>query len=652
MIQDRSVDRRFSTDFRTYELYWRLQVHLMAGQFSKFFTLSLVLIAAWPVTLFDSLASICAAAESANSAHPVSVVEADIYVGKFKTTMRLKCFAEDLELLQGVEPYEDGNYDNKELVEATRDHAKYLNEKILIMDVDGVPMKGKVIEIIDFDIPEEGIPSGQLMNYSMGYVIEYSYDAPPEFITINQQMVAEGALLPSELKILMKQAGSDTPYTHMMKPDQPETFSFDWDKPLLSSDASETDWKAWFEEQREKTLGITSYSSVYSFIYITDHEVRNEVLIPLATLTTMMEFERADKSFLDIPEQDLARKKIEQFFSMGNPVQIDGQKIEPIFDNVQFYGLDLRDFAMQSERRKVSMASGRVGIIMRYPAKKSPQKVEVTWDVFNSVIRSVDAVVFPHDEVKKTEFSKFLENNTYTWENPGRPELPKITTVDANIDVAAHQPLWPKFPWLTALMLVAATVLLAGTRVQGGGQVVARMLGGLLIVGAVLCVPYFQTDLYPTGNKFSISDEKASEVFYSLHTGLFRAFDFHDEADVYDSLAQSVDGELLRELYLQINESLRVQEQGGAIARIEKVELLDGEVREPNEPFDFQEPGFAMQAKWNLVGEIEHWGHIHERTNQYDALFTVQIKDNAWKITSMDVIDQPPAIVKTRVRKF
>ena len=29
--------------------------------------------------------------------HPVSVVEADIYVNRFKTTMRLKCFAEDLE---------------------------------------------------------------------------------------------------------------------------------------------------------------------------------------------------------------------------------------------------------------------------------------------------------------------------------------------------------------------------------------------------------------------------------------------------------------------------------------------------------------------------------------------------------------------------
>ncbi|MGB1930205.1 MAG: hypothetical protein ACPHO8_12920 [Mariniblastus sp.] len=225
---------------------------------------------------------------SAPKSHPVSVVEADIYVNRAQTTMRLKCFAEDLELLQGVEALEDGFYDSEELLDATKDHAEYLAERITIRDANGNLFQPKITEIIDIEIPEEGIKAGMLMNYPMGFEIEFKYDEPPEFITIQQNMVAEGALLPSELKILLKQAGSDTPYMHMMKPGAPETFRFDWDKPILSTDASEKEWEVWFEEQREKNLGITSYSSVYSFIYITAHEVRHEILIPLATLATLI----------------------------------------------------------------------------------------------------------------------------------------------------------------------------------------------------------------------------------------------------------------------------------------------------------------------------------------------------------------------------
>ncbi len=303
--------------------------------------------------------------------HPVSVVEADVYVNRAKTVMRLKCFAEDLELLQGVEADENGLYDSEELHEATQDHAQYLAERIELIDANGEKLKARVVEIVDFDIPADGIRAGTLMNYQMGFVLEFDYDKPPEFLTMNQRMVADGQLLPSELKILLKQAGSDTPYVHMMKPNQPETFRFDWDKPALSSEASEKEWAEWFNEQREKTLGITSYSSVYSFIYITNFEVRHEVLIPLATLSTMIDMERADEAYLDIAEQDAAREKIEALFSVGNEVEIDSVVVKPVFDRVDFYGLDLSDFAMQAERRKISMANGRVGVIMVYSTKGS-----------------------------------------------------------------------------------------------------------------------------------------------------------------------------------------------------------------------------------------------------------------------------------------
>ena len=616
---------------------------LMFGVVASLFASSLA-----STVSFSRSASVC----GTRGLHPVSLVEADIYVTKKKLVMRLKCFAEDLELLQGVEPYEDGKYDNTELEEGTVDHGKYLLEKIRILDANGEQLKGKITEVKSFEIPEEGIAAGTLMSYSMGYVIEYRYDAPPEFITIEQEMVAEGALLPSELKILMKQAGSDTPLTHMMKPNTPETFQFDWENQPLNQDASTEDWAAWFAEQREKNLGIQSYSSVYSFLYITRREVRQEVLIPLASLSTFIDIDSKDERFLEVDEQTALKPKIETLFLNANPVQVGGWTVKPNFDRIDFYGLDLRDFAMQSERRKVSMANGRVGVIMSYKVDGSPRNVSFTWDMFNSVVRSVDAIVFALDDVKRTQFSKFIENNTYEWAKPDMEASEPIGTVAAEYDL----PVWRNFPWLSLLLIIGAAVAMLMAKfgtASGEDRHKQYIWAGGLTTAAVLLFPLVSFNLYmPWQKPMRIDGERADSVFATLHGNLFRAFDYVEESEVYDGLAKSIDGPLLSDLYLQLNDSLRIKEQGGAVSTITSVNLLEGELRENEGYFPDTKPGFVYRCKWNLVGTIEHWGHIHERTNVYDATFDVQAINNEWKIREMNLQDAPQGVVKTRVRKL
>ncbi len=598
------------------------------------------------------------------SQHPVSVVEADIYVKRFSTTMRLKCFAEDLEMLQGVEVLEDGFYDSEELLDATKDHAKYLAEKVQLIDSTGVQLKAKITEIVDIEFPDDGegrIPSGQLMSFQIGFSFEYSYEKPPEFLTINQQMIAEGALLPSELKVLLKQAGSDQPYIKMLKPDKPETFRFDWDKPALNSDASEKEWEEWFNEQREKSLGITSYSSVYSFIYITHTEVRHEVLIPLATLATMIEFERAETSYLDIDEQDAAAEKIKMLFSVGNPVKIDSVEVKPVFDRIDFYGLDLRDFAVQAEKRKISMANGRVGLILSYSTKGTPREVDVTWDKFNSAIKTVDSVVFVFDKVLKTKFSMFLEDNTYRWSEPARQPLPPITDVSTSLDfenlpleMTNHRKIEVSIASLVmvGLALLAFPVALFWSGKRSVVLGIAAILGiGAWAAHGVTLKPF---DDLRVESEFIMPPGQATDVFIQLHKNMFRAFDYRQESDIYDALANSVEGDLLRELFLKINESLKVREQGGAVSRIDNVEIVEGgRLDGDTTVFPLSSPGFYYHCRWNLVGSIEHWGHLHQRTNQYDADFKISLVDDAWKITDMNMIGDPkPGVIKTSLRKF
>jgi hypothetical protein len=580
-----------------------------------------------------------------SAAHPISVVEAKIFVQKNRMLMNLKCFADDLELIQGMEPLPDGTFDEDEMKEATRDHAEFLLDRIDILDANGHKMEGRIIEALPPDAPANQIKSGDLMSLFCNFQYEYNYDVPPEFITINQRMMGEGYILPSELQISMKQSGSDTPFQHIMKPEQPETFHFDWDNPILNQSASDEDWATWLDEQRKKTLGITSYSSVYSFIYITNHEVRHEILIPLASLALMIDFERADQSFLDIPEQDAAREKIATFFTADHDIQIDGVNVQPVVERIDFYGLDLRDFAIQAERRTISMASGRVGVILSYSTKTPPTNVRVEWKTFNEVsMQTVDSVIIAYDQITQTQFSRFLADNTYEWKSPARPPLPSIHAISADITQQMNRRKLP--------IGLLAPLVVGGVLLGLGALRKSATLGVLACLVALIAIPLreFSVDSILSNRTLQIADDDATSIFSRLHQNVFRAFDYHHEGEVYDALAHSVHGDLLQELYLQIHQRLVMADQGGAAARIDSVDLIDGKVvpTEQENPL----PGFTYRAKWNLLGTVEHWGHLHQRTSQFDAEFYVALVEGKWKITEMRSLNEEQIGVKTSLRNF
>jgi hypothetical protein len=584
--------------------------------------------------------------------HPIIVVEADIYVNRQKMVARLRSLADDLELIQGVTALDDGFYDPDEIYEATEDHAKYLSEHIVFRDSKGNVMKSELIDIQHVDIPEAGIRAGQLTGFKVEFEYELKYEQPPEFITIQHNMGVDDMLLPAELKILMKQAGSDAPFTQMLKPGMPETFQFDWTRPVLTQAASDEEWAKWFDAQREKSMGLMQYSAVYSFLYINRFDVRHEVLVPLATLTTMLDLERKDSAFLSIEEQDRLTAKLKELFSGINPVSIDGVVVQPHFDRIDYFGLGLADLATQTERQQVSVANGRAGVIMSYSTKGAPTTVELTWDKFNHVVLSVDSVIIAGDKIEKTQFSKFLANNTFRWQAPETAPLPPISNVSAEIDPQKYRQRQLKVPLGTAGLIGLAVLAMLAKPLFGNWKVAATIAVACLGI-APLLYPYFQRQ-YPNPfskpPKFSMDDHTASQIFAQLHKNMFRAMDYRDESDIYDALAKSVDGELLRKLYLEINQSLKMKEQGGTVARIDEVNLGSG----GQLPIELAEGeiGFGFRSSWSLLGTVEHWGHVHQRINQYEADFVIKLTEDNWKITEMDAFDEKQGTLKTTLRKF
>lgn len=599
-------------------------------------------------TLFCGLPT-TAAPPVTEAEHPISVTEAQAFVTASRVRMRIQLFAEDLFLFQGLEPNDQDVIDADQLRIGLDKHRDFLLDKVQILDASGKALPSDVTDLQPFDIPAEGIPVPELMLHSATYQLEFTYDDPPEFLTFQQNISDENFIFPSEMKITIHQAGTDMTIRDSLKPGNAKTVRFDWSENQPGDDATEAEWDAWFEKQREATLGITSYSSVYSFIYIEPAEVRHEVLIPLATLKEILPLKHQDPAFITVDEQVGIRALIEEWLGSNNPTMINGQLVPPEFTRIDFYGLDLKDFARQAEAREVSLANGRAGIIMTYrPKTDDISDVALSWDAFSAALRKVEAVAFtgPSD-LQKFEFSRFKKaaDNEFRWKaNPASKPAP-IESVAAE---------YPPKPLLGFSPVSLALLLVAGVSLFFVPQRLRLLSVGLMVAGLVAWPLSQVTVENPFKDPKPVAVEDADEAFEKLHAGMYRALDFGTEERIYEVLATNVDGQLLEDLYLQLRESLKMKEQGGAVARVKQIERLKGAVVESDQPGEslVEWPGFQYRSTWTVSGTVEHWGHIHERNNQFSALFTVEDEDGEWKITALQMEDQESLAAKTRLRKF
>ena len=95
------------------------------------------------------------AAENVN--HPISITEAQIFVTGTSARVRIKLFAEDLNLFHELEANEIDNIPPAELLRGLELHRAFLLEKFTLRNAAGEVYEGQVVDIQSFEIPEEGI---------------------------------------------------------------------------------------------------------------------------------------------------------------------------------------------------------------------------------------------------------------------------------------------------------------------------------------------------------------------------------------------------------------------------------------------------------------------------------------------------------------
>jgi hypothetical protein len=49
---------------------------------------------------------------------------------------------------------------------------------------------------------------------------------------------------------------------------------------------------------------------------------------------------------------------------------------------------------------------------------------------------------------------------------------------------------------------------------------------------------------------------------------------------------------------------------------------------------------FSADVNWTVNGSVGHWGHIHQRSNRYQAVLTIVAAQNQWKLQEMTVLQE------------
>jgi len=573
-------------------------------------------------------------------AHPISMstAVADIYQDRVQVELRI--LTEDLMFYHSIEAGGDQMLSRKDLLEAAESHRAFLKKYFRVLDKNGQTIEGNFTRVDTQEIPEEGVRLDQVMEVGVFYELHILLEEIPQYLTFTQNFGGDDSPVPAVMDLIMLQNGARLDFPVQIGPRSPHSVAIDWDNPPRNDRMYWRERRDLMKKRREELLGITSYSSTYAYIYVEPFEIRFEILVPLLTLETWMPIERNEKDFLSVEEQADLMKPLQNYIRSHCEGLVDGIEVVPVLSHLDFFSLDIRDFASRSQPRSIGMQNGRAGIIMTFSTKGKPTSASIEWSGFNDYTPMLNTMVYMMDGKGERHF--FTENEPrWNWQtkDEGLGEIAWLT-----LPQAPQQAMLSVSPVSMTLAGVAGLLLLIGS---AGRNRAALWSGVTALVAAGIVWPMTVVEISHPWEKInppSIDQQKM--ITEAMLKNVYRAFDYQEDEQVYDALARSVSGNFLENLYLQIKKGLIIQEQGGARSHVREVRWESA----ASVPSGSTDAVFELNIRWQVTGTVEHWGHIHTREHAYDALIQIVAEGGQWKIGGMDVTSEEQLKSSTGLR--
>jgi hypothetical protein len=395
-----------------------------------------------------------------------------------------------------------------------------------------------------------------------------------------------------------------------------EVLYLDWEDPFYSA----------FER---RALNRKYRSPLNVFLYIEPFEVRKEFVVRPVDIARFADLDIAPHEMIPPNERQAVLEKLGAFLESRAPVTIDGETPAPVLDRIHFLKRGLRMTQVIPPDESIDTTSAIVGAIFVYPVAGMPKEVLLSWDLFDERVTRVPASAT--DEAGPMPSFLTPDDAELRWVNFLKDvELPgelEVEVLQSHIAVpallitafllafvlifeAVRRRAWP-------LALAAAFVLGVGWLFHSSGSI-------NIAIPARIRTP---------------SPKEAAPTIHALLHNAYRALDFRDEEVVFDRLAQSLSGDVLERVYLEMRQGLRLENQGGARVRVREVSITDLMPQESEAPDTLR-----YRARWNVTGSVGHWGHTHMRTNAYDALVTLAERDDRWKIADLEILEEERVI--------
>ena len=537
---------------------------------------------------------------------------AEFFIEENCVVVELEIGLNDLPAFRNLLPdeiYERMGYAPAPLAQRLR---TFITENLVILNADGHALAARVLAISPGErvrrdnISGEPLPAGDDEPETVITArLEYLFDGQPDSLTFGSRwddVTASVGFVVYHLTV---------PVNDFRYLSASQVLDLDWNDP-------------WYSSFRTRNLRRTYFSPMSGFIYVEPYEVRKEIVARPKDLQSWIDLGLSGRQTIPVDIQDELKRTAAEFLREHHVVIIDGEAIAPELARINFLDRSLRTSRVIDPPIELDINSAMLGAIFVYPVVEPLlQRVTMTWDLFNDKIQLIPAAsvdqagalpVYLEPDYAVLEWQNFLKN----------PVLPTLEVIVAPPSTVARVMLYLRWLLLAGAMVFLIRLLYALRGEDSGRGAFYGLAGAVLVTAAAFYL----------GQQAVVSDERGQEIVGGLLHNVYRAFDFRDESKIYDVLQQSVEGDLLTQIYLETRRGLELASQGGARAKVKTIELTELTTRSG------ADAGFVANATWTVGGAVGHWGHVHQRVNRYKADMRVQPVKGNWKLTGLDILEE------------
>jgi len=203
-----------------------------------------------------------------------------------------------------------------------------------------------------------------------------------------------------------------------------------------------------------------------------------------------------------------------------------------------------------------------------------------------------------------------------------------------------------RLPLLSFGLLIVAVLLWVRWRRQRRESGLHHGLQGsfwLAFAGAFLLLPHGTVVVQnPFFALHAPRGDGARLIMSRVLSDTYQALNIKDEEELYDTLAESVTGDLVGDLYLDNRRRMTAGVRAGTEVTIRGVSVL--EIGEPTEGLTAEE-GYSYDCRWSVVARVQHIQHVHHRRNIYNGVLTLRPVDGRWKIAGVELLSEDREVV-------